>query len=146
MKNYPNTLAERVNWLFENIRRDNGKEYSYKQVEAAMRELGHSATNTYIWKMRNGQAKKPNWLILRGFAKFFNVPITFFYDEKLTEEKLNHILEEAGYDTSMPTSALRRIRKDPEVEEMAKQVSQLDKEDQRTILDVIRVIMRKNKK
>lgn len=146
MEKIPQTLAERVDWLFRNIRQDNGKEYSFQDVEKATRELGYPVTGTYIWKMRKGQAEKPNWLILRTFAKFFNVPITFFYDEELTKEKLDHILEEAGYDTSMPTPALRRIRKDPEVEQMAFQVSQLDQEDKQTILDIFRVVIRRIKK
>lgn len=141
MEKIPQTLAERVDWLFRNIRRDNAKEHSFQDVQKASKELGHPVTDTYVWKMRNGQAEKPNWLILRTLAKFFKVPITFFYDEELTKDKLDYILQEAGYDISMPTPALRRIRKDPQVEEMAKLINQLDKEDKKSILQIIELIM-----
>ena len=78
MEKIPQTLSDRVNWLFENIRPDDVHEYTYQEVENATRELGHPVTGTYIWKMRKGQAQKPNWLILRTLAQFFKVPITFF--------------------------------------------------------------------
>ena len=69
------TLAERVDWLFRQIRPSDKSEYTYQEVEAGTKQLGYPVTGAYVWKMRKGKAEKPNWLILRSLARFFKVPI-----------------------------------------------------------------------
>ena len=142
MAKIPRTLAERVDWLFKHIRRPDGGEYTYQEVEAGTKELGYSVTGAYVWKMRKGKAEKPNWLIVRVLARFFKIPITFFYDEKLTEEKLARILRTENKEVSAPQVALRRrkIPRDPDVEEITSRVSKLNKADRQTILQVIRLV------
>lgn len=142
MAKIPQTLAERVDWLFKHIRQPDGREYTYQEVEAGTKELGYPVTGAYVWKMRKGKAEKPNWLILRVLAQFFKIPITFFYDEKLTEEKLAMINSE-NKEVSVPQVAWRsiQVQRDPDIEEIASQVSKLDKAGRQTILQIIRLVM-----
>ena len=153
------TLAERVDWLFRQIRPSSESEYTYQEVEAGTKQLGYPVTGAYVWKMRKGKAEKPNWLILRSLARFFKVPITFFYDETLTEEKLARILRAARGEVSVAQPALRRIEiereseiekkaeisLDPEISEIASQASKLDKDGRQTVLQIIRLVMGRGK-
>jgi hypothetical protein len=118
------TLADKIDWLFTHIHHSDGHEYSYQEVEAGTASLGYPVTGAYVWKLRKGQADKPNWLILRSLARFFRVPTSFFYDDHLTTDQLERAQVEV-------------ILHEPEVRAIALRVAQLDTEARQVLLSLL---------
>jgi transcriptional regulator with XRE-family HTH domain len=127
------SLADRVNWLFENVLASDNKEYSLQEVEEGTDALGFRVLGASIWKLRQGKTLNPGYLALRSLAKFFNVPTDFFYRDsrEITEEWLDR----------MKIAAQIRNTK---VEEIALRASQLNDEGQDALLKMIRLIADRN--
>lgn len=85
------TIAERLDWLFTNIRHPSGREYMYLEIQSATEEKGRKVAASYIGKLRRGEKDSPAWDIVDVLAQVFNVPITFFYTHTLNEEYLERI-------------------------------------------------------
>jgi hypothetical protein len=122
------TLADKIDWLFKTRPHPDGREYTYQEVEAGTTALGYPVTGAYVWKLRKGKADMPNWLILRSLGRFFNIPISFFYDEDLTHARLLRLEVE---------TALERRG----VEEIALRASHLDESSRDAILGMINHIL-----
>lgn len=61
MKDQVSALTDRLNRLFESVRRWNGCPYSNEQVaESIRRASSGTVTQSYIWQLRNGKKDKPN--------------------------------------------------------------------------------------
>lgn len=121
----PKSLAERVDWLFQTITHTDGIEYTFQEVDAGTAAHGHRLTTTAIWKIRRGETKNPGYLALRSLARFFGVPVSFFYDESLDEETL---------DRYRMATALQR----PRVAEIAFRASKLDDDVQQVVLEMMK--------
>ena len=78
-------FAERLNWLFENVLNDEGRPYRNSDVTRGTAKIGRKVSTTYLSKLRNGEQSNPNWQVVRVLAEFFDVPITFFYEETLSD-------------------------------------------------------------
>ena len=117
------TLAERIEILFRTFRRKDGKEYTYKEVEAG---TGKAVTAPYVWKLRTGQAKNPSIRVLRALSEFFGVPISYFIEDTSEEELANLKLAAEFRDTGVARIALR--------------ASDLDEDGQRAILEMIEYV------
>ncbi len=85
----PSTLAERLDWLFNHVKKPDGKPYTYQEVADGTAELGYRVTSTGIWKIRNGETQNPGYLVLQVLAQFFKVSPSFFYDEQLSPHDLD---------------------------------------------------------
>mgnify|MGYP001163250182 CR=1 FL=1 len=120
-------LAGRVEWLFRNITKPDGSEYTLQEAEEETARLGHRITSTGIWKIRHGETKNPGYLALRSLARFFKVPITVFYDDDIGEAELRR------YRLALSIES-------PEVEQIAFRASHFNKRLQRTILDMLKNI------
>jgi transcriptional regulator with XRE-family HTH domain len=82
-------LAERIDHLFRTHLNQKGREYSYRQVAAAVSSGDHSRRGeqisaTYVWGLRTGGKDNPTMRHLQGLARFFNVSPAYFFDEELT--------------------------------------------------------------
>ncbi|MFF3242322.1 helix-turn-helix domain-containing protein [Streptomyces sp. NPDC002870] len=77
------SLAEKVDHLFLTIHpRDRGP-YSYKEVEAGIREQGGPPmSSSYIWQLRTGKRDNPTMKHLEALAGFFGVSPSYFFDEE----------------------------------------------------------------
>jgi transcriptional regulator with XRE-family HTH domain len=117
------TLAERLERLFKTFRRKDGKEYTYKDIEAG---TGKAVTAPYVWKLRTGEAKNPSIRILRALSEFFGVPMTYFVEDTSEEELANLKL----------AAELR----DPNVARIALRARDLDEDGQRAILEMIEYV------
>ena len=118
------SLAERVDWLFRNKTKPDGSEYTFHEAEEGTARVGHRVTSTGIWKIRRGDTQNPGYLALRSLARFFGVPIDYFYDDNLNEEALQRYQMAASFQREG-------------VAQIALRASQLDDEVQQTILAMI---------
>jgi transcriptional regulator with XRE-family HTH domain len=84
------SLAQRIDRLFKAHLSPKGKEYSYRQVAAAISRTGggldgEGVSATYIWALRTGIKTNPKMRHLQALARYFQVSPSYFFDEELTE-------------------------------------------------------------
>ena len=83
------TLAERIDCLFRTHPGPRGREYSYREVAAAISRgdgrLGETISAAYIWGLRTGAKDNPTMRHLQALARFFQVSPAYFFDQELTE-------------------------------------------------------------
>lgn len=91
-------LANKIDRLFREFTRPDGREYTYQEVEEG---TGKAVTGTYVWKLRTGKATNPGYRVLKALSEFFHVPVSYFFDEApspdyVQELKLAARLRKAG--------------------------------------------------
>ncbi|MFG2059410.1 helix-turn-helix domain-containing protein [Micromonospora sp. NPDC048930] len=77
------SLADKINNLFDTIRRPDGTPHSNEEVAAAMAKTGGTSTisATYLWLLRRGERDNPTKRHLEALAKFFDVSPAYFFDD-----------------------------------------------------------------
>jgi transcriptional regulator with XRE-family HTH domain len=97
------TLADKINHLFDTVRRDDGTRYSNDEVAARLgaEDGGTKISGSYVWMLRNGKRDNPTKKHLEFLAKFFSVSPAYFFDdvqsEKIAEElQLLRALADSG--------------------------------------------------
>lgn len=81
------SLADKIDRLFDVVRRENGEQYTHEEVAAACREsTGETFSATYLWQLRKGHRDNPTKRHLEALATFFQVPVAYFFDEKIGAE------------------------------------------------------------
>lgn len=109
----PSVIAQRLQFLFDNKRKPDGKKYSYREV---LREIdaagGPSMSVGYLSQLVTGVRTNPMMDAIQALAKFFDVPLSYFDAHENTEEtnaqlKLVAALQHAGVqDVAMRTVGL----------------------------------------
>jgi len=85
------TLAERIDRLFRTYLSPRGREYTYREVAAAIsggdgaRRNGEAISAAYVWGLRTGVKDNPTMRHLQALARFFEVSPSYFFDGELTE-------------------------------------------------------------
>lgn len=81
------SLAERLNWLFETVRRPTGRKHTNKEVaEFCRNRTGESFSPEYISQLRKGQRDNPTKRNLEALAAFFEVSPAYFFDDERSEQ------------------------------------------------------------
>lgn len=80
------TLAERIDHLFRTQPSPRGREYTYREVAAAVTgQDGTTFSPAYLWQLRTGAKDNPTMRHLEALARFFQVSPSYFFDDELTE-------------------------------------------------------------
>jgi transcriptional regulator with XRE-family HTH domain len=75
------TLADRLNRLFEVMRRPNEPPLSNAAAaEAITKQTGLSISPAYLWQLRNGIKDNPTIAHLRAIAEYFGLPPSYLID------------------------------------------------------------------
>jgi transcriptional regulator with XRE-family HTH domain len=110
------TLAEKIDTLFQVVRRPNREQFSHEEVAKACREASaESFSATYLWQLRTGRRDNPTKRHLEALAQFFHVPVAYFFDDDQSsviarELELLGALRDAG----VRSMALRAVALSPE--------------------------------
>jgi len=82
------SLADKLDRLFKSFYSPRRREYTYEEVAEGIRQQGiASISATYIWELRTGQKDNPRKHHLEALAKFFDVPVRFFFnDDEVTAQ------------------------------------------------------------
>ncbi|WP_216211039.1 helix-turn-helix domain-containing protein [Amycolatopsis aidingensis] len=133
------SLASKLNYLFEMVRRPDGKEYTNEQVAEAVRatKTVKTISHSYIWQLRNGVRDNPTAQHLRGLAHFFEVPVSYFFDDEHSERidaKLAEIKAEQERLTEMAGSSDAQL--------LAMRAGELSPEGRRQVMDLVDVVYR----
>lgn len=91
----PRTLAARIDQLFQTVRREDGRRYTYEQVARALeRQTGLVVSASYLWRLRSGKSDNPTLKHLEALATFFGVsPLYFFQDTEAPARQQDEQLE-----------------------------------------------------
>lgn len=127
----PTTLAEKIDVLFQVVRRPNREQFSHEEVAKACRQAtGETFSAAYLWQLRTGRRTNPTKRHLEALAQFFHVPVTYFFDEDKSVA-IARELEVLG------------VLRDAEVRSVALRAVNLSREGIATISDMIDVIARR---
>lgn len=132
------SFAEALSFLYDKRLRDDGKPYSDRDVEDALKASGVSASHSYLWMLRKGRKNFPRTNIVTGLARFFGVPAGFFLDRPVYDAWRKRL--SAPVDTGPPAprgsqSVMRRSfegmsdRSQSLLEALAEHVSELEGEE-----------------
>lgn len=87
------TLADKINYLFEMVRTDDGGKLSSKQAVMWIRDSGTDISESHLSELRRGVKSNPTFRVLEGLARVFGVPATYFFggdaDVALVESELD---------------------------------------------------------
>ena len=87
------SISENLDHLFKTIRPDPGSddEYTYAHVQARCTEMGYKISDATVQLIRNGERPNPTASTMEALAKFFGVPVGYFFNEAeqlLVDEEL----------------------------------------------------------
>jgi len=119
------TLAEKIDRVIRVMRIRDRRDYSYKDLAAAIRARGGaSISTTYLWELHTGAKDNPQKKTLETLADFFDVPVMYFFD---TDEAV-HLYEQLD---SLP------IALDADVRKIALRAAELSPDTLRAIGQII---------
>ena len=78
------TVSAKIDHLFGTVRRTDGREYTYDDVE---RGTGGRVSRSYVWKLRHGRNCNPSLDVLEALAEFFDVPPSYFFGPQLEDDR-----------------------------------------------------------
>ena len=85
-------FSKKLNFLFKNVKKDNGSKYTHEDV--------YRSTNISVGaisKLRTGKVANPSYRVIESLASFFGVnPNYFFKGDHDVSEKLDSITFRAG--------------------------------------------------
>jgi transcriptional regulator with XRE-family HTH domain len=110
-------LAERLEKLFEEVRKPDGSRYTQTEVVEGTNSV---LTRVYLWKLRTGRATNPGFQIIKALADFFHVGANYFTQ---SEE------DAADKPVTRPTGRY--------IQEIQNRACQLDDKAQKAILDLM---------
>ena len=77
-----NQFALRLNRLFKEKKKPDGKSYSQTEV---LESLNGVLTRVYLWRLRKGMAANPSFQVICGLADFFAVDPGYFFVKEDSE-------------------------------------------------------------
>jgi transcriptional regulator with XRE-family HTH domain len=131
------SLADRLNHLFALHTARPGQEYSNEQVAAAIAENGVTISQSYIWQLRKGRKDNPTFKHLQALAGFFRVPVSYFFDDEVTDRvdaQLKALQEEQ--------LRLNEIASGSEAQLMAMRAGELSPDRRRLVMELLDVVYR----
>ncbi|UUV34744.1 helix-turn-helix domain-containing protein [Amycolatopsis roodepoortensis] len=125
------TLTDRIDRLFQVVRRPNGEQHSHEEVARACREItGESFSAAYLWQLRTGRRDNPTKRHLEALAAFFQVPPAYFFDD----EQGRALAEEVELLGALRNTAVRNL---------ALRAVTLSEEGLGTVTDIVEAIKRR---
>jgi transcriptional regulator with XRE-family HTH domain len=129
------SLADKINHLFETVRRNDGQEYSNEHVAATIGESGATTiSQSYIWQLRKGKKTNPTISHLQALADFFDVPVTYFFDDEVADnvdKKLD--AQQARVSEAIGSGEVRL---------MAMRAGELSPQGRKQVMDLLDVVYR----
>jgi transcriptional regulator with XRE-family HTH domain len=78
-------VSDKIDHLFRTVRRDDGREFTYDDVERGTRGR---VSRSYVWKLRHGRNRNPSLDVIEALSQFFRVPPSYFFGHELETDEL----------------------------------------------------------
>jgi transcriptional regulator with XRE-family HTH domain len=72
------TVSEKIDHLFHTVRRPDGREFTYDDVEQG---TAGRVSRSYVWKLRHGRNRNPSLDVIEALGEFFRVPPSYFFND-----------------------------------------------------------------
>lgn len=76
-ENYAQELAEKVNFLFQQCRDENGDRYNFSDIE---RLTNGKLDQSWLWKLAHAQTSRPSLWSLKALTDFFGLDPSFWFN------------------------------------------------------------------
>jgi transcriptional regulator with XRE-family HTH domain len=116
-------VSQKIDHLFRTVRREDGREYTYDDVE---RGTQGRVSRSYVWKLRHGRNSNPSLDVIEALAQFFRVPPSFFFGASLKDEK-----------TAREAAEIAALLQDQAAREAAERARGLSPAGLKAVLDMI---------
>ncbi|GAB91051.1 helix-turn-helix domain-containing protein [Gordonia rhizosphera] len=96
------SFAQKLGYLFEHSRDENGVPYTGKKIAERANRLGYSLSDAYISQLRTGKARTPSFRTVEAIARAFDVSVTYFLANP--EEDLDRVRQQRDYVALLATT------------------------------------------
>jgi transcriptional regulator with XRE-family HTH domain len=129
-------LADKLNYLFAHHTARDGQEYTNEQVAAAICARGKATiSQSYIWQLRKSKKDNPTYKHLQALAGFFGVPVSYFFDDEVTD-RVNQQLETLRSEQVR----LQELAESHDVRLMAMRAGELSPHRRRLVMELLNVV------
>jgi transcriptional regulator with XRE-family HTH domain len=88
------SISAKIDYLFRTVRREDGREFTYEDVE---RGTKGRVSRSYVWKLRHGRNRNPSLDVLEALGEFFSVPPHYFFGGEVSDDPVGReVAEVAG--------------------------------------------------
>ncbi|HEX5113635.1 MAG TPA: XRE family transcriptional regulator [Pseudonocardiaceae bacterium] len=131
------SLADKINRLFDQIRKPNGKPYSSAEVAAwCENRTGESFSRAYMSYLRKGQRTNPTHQHLAALAAFFDVSPAYFFDDAQSEQ----ISAQIDLALALRRGDIRAVALRDLAEELNRTANRMSVSDLQLVTDMVRAI------
>ncbi|MQA10401.1 MAG: XRE family transcriptional regulator [Pseudonocardiaceae bacterium] len=132
------SLAEKLNYLFASQVSQDGQEYSNEHVATAITTQGDAKiSQSYIWQLRKAKKDNPTYKHLQALAGFFGVPVSYFFDDEVTD-RVNQQLQSLKSERVR----LRELAGDSDAQLMAMRAGELSPHRRQQVMELLDVVYR----
>jgi transcriptional regulator with XRE-family HTH domain len=116
------TVSEKIDHLFRAVRRPDGREFTYDDVEQG---TGSRISRSYIWKLRHGRNRNPSLDVIEAMSEFWGVLPEFFFEQAAIDDK-----------AESDAAAVADLLRDPAARAVAERIRGLSPQSLQTVMDL----------
>ncbi len=130
-------FADKLNHLFAVTKSPEGEEYSNDFAADSITVAGTKISGTYVWQLRKRKRDNPTIKHVEGLAKFFGVPVNYFFDDDVTDRVDQQLRELAAEQERLKANV-----GDQEAQRIAMRAGELTPDRRQLVMDLLDVVYR----
>ena len=130
-------FADKLNHLFAVTKSPEGDEYSNDFAADSITVAGTKISGTYIWQLRKRKRDNPTIRHVEGLAKFFGVPVNYFFDDDVTDR-----VDQQLHELAAERERLKANAGDQEAQRIAMRAGELTPDRRQLVMDLLDVVYR----
>ncbi|UOX90367.1 XRE family transcriptional regulator [Amycolatopsis sp. FBCC-B4732] len=130
-------FADKLNHLFAVTKSPDGDEYSNDFAADSITVAGTKISGTYIWQLRKRKRDNPTIKHVEGLARFFGVPVNYFFDDDVTDR-----VDQQLRDLAAEQERLKANAGDQEAQRIAMRAGELTPDRRQLVMDLLDVVYR----
>ncbi|MDQ7805579.1 XRE family transcriptional regulator [Amycolatopsis sp. A133] len=130
-------FADKLNHLFAVTKSPGGDEYSNDFAADSITVAGTKISGTYIWQLRKRKRDNPTIKHVEGLAKFFGVPVNYFFDDDVTDR-----VDQQLRDLAAEQERLKANAGDEEAQRIAMRAGELTPDRRQLVMDLLDIVYR----
>ncbi|MGW3993250.1 XRE family transcriptional regulator [Amycolatopsis sp. NPDC004772] len=130
-------FADKLNHLFAVTKSPEGDEYSNDFAADSITVAGTKISGTYIWQLRKRKRDNPTIKHVEGLARFFGVPVNYFFDDDVTDR-----VDQQLHELAAEQERLKANAGDQEAQRIAMRAGELTPDRRQLVMDLLDVVYR----
>ncbi|WP_033294330.1 transcriptional regulator [Amycolatopsis jejuensis] len=115
------SFAQRLAHLIATVHPPDRKPYSYREIAQGVADVtGVSMSATHVQQLAVGARRDPKRSHIQALAKFFGVPVTYFFDDEVAEQVDGQVADVVAW-------------RDTQARDLAQRAMQLSPRDRETV-------------